>query len=107
GFFEFRDDTRDVRLLLADGDINVIHRTEFFITPRAADFVDARLIDHRVNADGRLARRTIADDQFALAAANRDHRVNRHDARLHRLADGTALDDAGRDFFHRIKRGLL
>jgi hypothetical protein len=33
-----------------------------------------------------------------------NHRVNRHDAGLHRLADGFAFDDAGRDFFHRIKR---
>ena len=51
--------------------------------------------------------RTVADDQFALAAADRDHRVNGHDAGLHRLADGFALDDAGRDFFHGIKSGFL
>ena len=69
--------------------------------------VDARLIDHRVHADGGLAGRTVADDQFALAAADRNHRVNGHDAGLHRLADGPAFDDAGRDFFHRIKRGCL
>jgi hypothetical protein len=65
--------------------------------------VDARLVDDRVHADGRLAGGTVADDQFALAAANRNHRVNRHDAGLHRLADGFAFDDAGRDFFDRIK----
>ena len=66
--------------------------------------VQAGLVDDRVHADGRLAGRTVADDQFALAAANRDHRVNRHDAGLHRLADGFALDDAGRNFFDRIER---
>ena len=45
----------------------------------------------------------IADDQLALAATDRNHRVDRHDAGLHRLTDAAALDDAGRDFFHRIK----
>ena len=50
--------------------------------------------------------RTVADDQFALAAADRNHRVDGHDAGLHRLADGFALDDAGRDFFDRIKSGF-
>ena len=38
-----------------------------------------------------LARGTVADDQFALAAADRNHRVDRHDAGLHRLADGLRL----------------
>src|SRR5947209_2966689 len=38
----------------------------------------------------------------ALAAANRNHRVDGHDAGLHRLVDTFALDDARRDFFHRI-----
>ena len=50
-----------------------------------------------------LAGRAVADDQLALAAADRDHRVDRHDAGLHRLANALAFDDAGRDFFHRIK----
>jgi hypothetical protein len=67
----------------------------------------ARLIDHRIHADGGLARRAVTDDQFALATANRNHRVNGHDAGLDRLADGFAPDDAGRDFFHWIKRGFL
>src|SRR6185369_13307481 len=43
-----------------------------------------------------LARLPIADDQLALAAADRDHRVDRLDARLERLGHGLALDDAGR-----------
>ncbi len=57
----------------------------------------------RVERDGRLARGAVADDQFALAAADGDHRVNGHDARLHRLADAFALDDARRDVFDRVK----
>ena len=64
--------------------------------------IQARLVDDRIDADGGLAGGTVADDQFALAAANRNHRVDGHDAGLHRLADRFALDDAGRDFFNRI-----
>ena len=79
-----------------------VKRAEILVAGRLGRLVQARLVDDRVDADGGLAGRTVADDQFALAAADRDHRVNRHDAGLHRLADGFAADDAGRDLFHRI-----
>ena len=59
----------------------------------------------RVDGDGRFAGGAVADDQLALAAADRDHRVDRHDAGLHRDGDGFALDDAGSDFLHRVLRG--
>ena len=49
-----------------------------------------------------LSRRAIADDQLALAAADRNHRVDGHDPGLHRLADGPALDDPGRELLDRI-----
>jgi len=39
----------------------------------------------------------VADDQLALAAADRDHGVDRLEPRLQRLFHGLALDDAGRD----------
>ena len=107
GFFQHRDDAGDVRLFLTDRDVNVVNRAEIFFTGGFGGLVDARLIDHRVHADGGLARATVADDEFALAAANRDHRVNRHDAGLHRLAHGTAFDDARSDFFNGIKSGFL
>ena len=58
-----------------------------------------------VHRDGRLARGAVANDEFALAAANRNHRVNGHDAGLHRHRYRFALDDTGRDFFHRIVGG--
>ena len=64
--------------------------------------VQARLADDRVDADGRLAGRAVADDQLALAAADRDHRVDRHDAGLHRLADRPAPHDPRRDLLDRI-----
>src|SRR5690606_14699348 len=74
---------RDRRLLLADGHV---------------DAVDAQplLVEDGIDRDGGLARLTIADDQLALPAADRDHRVDRLDARLQRLLDRLAGDDAGR-----------
>ena len=68
---------RDARLLLADRDVDAIEWTVFLVAGRLSRFVEARLADHRVHADGRLARRTVTDDQFALAAADRNHRVDR------------------------------
>ena len=65
--------------------------------------VEACLVDDRVDADRRLARRAIADDQLALAAADRNHRVDQHDARLHRLPDRTAADDPGRKLLDRVR----
>src|SRR5262249_14307879 len=65
-------------------------------------FVETSLINNGIDTDGRLARRTVADDQLTLAAANRNHCVNRHNACLHRLSDGAAPDDAGSEFLYRI-----
>ena len=47
-------------------------------------------------AIGGLAGLAVADDQLALPAADRDHRVDRLDARLHRLLDRLAREDARR-----------
>ena len=102
GFFEHGDDARDVGLLLADRDVDAVERAVVLVAGRFGGLVQAGLVDDRVDADRRLAGRTVADDQFALAAADRDHRVDRHDAGLHRLADGLAPDDAGRDLLDRI-----
>src|SRR5260370_26349887 len=41
------------------------------------DEVLALLVDDRVEQDGRLSGEPVADDQLALAAADRDHRVDR------------------------------
>ncbi len=43
-----------------------------------------------------LAGLTVADDQFALAAADRDHRVDRLEAGRHRLVHRPARNDAWR-----------
>ena len=107
GLFEHRDDAGDRRLLLADGDVDAVERPVARIAGRFGGPVQPRLADHRVDADRRLAGRAIADDQLALSAADRDHRVDRHDAGLHRLADRAAADDPRRQLLHGIGRVAL
>ena len=70
------DDGGHGRLLLADGHVEAAH-------------VLALLVDDRVDGDGGLARLAVADDELALAAADRDHRVDGLDARLHGLVHAT------------------
>ncbi len=74
----------DGRPLLPDGDVD-------------ADQVLALLVDDGVHGDGRLARLTVADDQLALASADRDHRIDGDDPGLHRGVHVLALDDTRRD----------
>src|SRR5689334_9672607 len=52
------------------------------------------LVQDRVDRDRRLARRAVADDQLALAAADVRHRVDRLDAGLQRLLHRLALHNA-------------
>src|SRR5690606_36817451 len=86
--FELAHDVRDGRVLLADRDVD-------------ADEVLALLVDDRVDRDGALAGLAVADDELALTAADRDHRVDGLQARLHGLADGLTVDDARRDLLDR------
>ena len=79
---------RHRRLLLADGDVH-------------ADDAGALLVDDRVDRDGGLAGAAVADDQLALATADRDHGVDGLDAGLQRLVDRLPHDDAGRDDLDR------
>src|SRR5690606_33689440 len=44
----------------------------------------------------------VADDQLALATADRHHRVDRLQTGLHRLRDGLTGDDARRDLFDLV-----
>ena len=66
-----------------------------------ADHVAALLVDDGVQNDGGLSRLPVADDQFALAAADRNHGVDGLDARLQRLAHRLAVHHARRDAFDR------
>ena len=54
------------------------------------------LVDEGVERDRGLAGLAVADDQLALAAADRNERVERLEAGLDRLVDRLARDDAGR-----------
>ncbi len=74
---------RHRRTLLADGDVYANH-------------VAALLVDYGVYGHRGLAGLSVPDDQLALAAADRDHRIYGLDARLQRLVDRLAIDDAGR-----------
>src|SRR3990172_2044246 len=53
------------------------------------------LVDDRVPRHGGLAGLAVADDQFALAPADRHHRVDRLDPGLHRRRYPTAPDHPG------------
>ncbi|MPM92653.1 hypothetical protein SDC9_139788 [bioreactor metagenome] len=70
-------------MLLANGHVNTKH-------PFAA------LVDDGVRRNGRFTGLAVADDEFALAAPNGDHAVDRLDAGLQRYSNRLALDDAGR-----------
>src|SRR5690606_6694262 len=77
------------------------------LADRHVHTLDARvlLVDDRVDGHRGLAGLAVADDQLALAAADRHHRVHRLVAGLHRLADALAVDHARR---HALDgRGLL
>src|SRR5690242_20419658 len=60
-----------------------------------ANHISAALVQDCVENNCRLARLTVADDQFTLAAANGNHRIDGLDARLQRLADRLAVDYPG------------
>src|SRR5262249_10133533 len=85
-------DLCDGRLLLADRDID-------------ADDAFALLIDDRVDRHNGLASLAIADDQLALAAADRNHGVDGLESRLQRLFHRLAVDDARSDALDRIELG--
>ena len=60
------------------------------------DDVLVLVVDDRVDRDRRLAGLAVADDQLALAAADRDHAVDRLQPGLQRLLHRLALDHARR-----------
>ena len=74
---------RHRRALLADGDVDALHAL-------------ALLVDDRVDGDGGLARLAVADDQLALAPADRGHGVDGLDPRLEGLLHRLAGHDARR-----------
>src|SRR4029079_3023198 len=81
-------DVGDRRLLLSDRDVDAFDATGL-------------LVDDRVDRQRGLAGLSLADDHLALAAAERNHRVDRFVTGLHGLRDRLAPDHAGRDLFDR------
>ena len=63
------------------------------------------LVDDRIDSNSGLACLAIADDQLALATANRDHGINRGDPGLHRLMHRLALDNSRRHRFDQTGFG--
>src|SRR5207342_3638442 len=81
-------DVGDGRVLLADRDVDALN-------------AGVLLVDDRVDRHGGLAGLAVADDQLALATSDRDHRVDRLVAGLHRLVDRLAPDHARGNGFNR------
>src|SRR6266404_3215806 len=100
--FQHTDNARDVRLLLSDGNVDGIKRPVLLVAGSLGGPVQAGLVDDGIHTNGGFASRSVAADQFTLTAANRDHGINSHNAGLHRLTDGSALDDAWGNFFDWI-----
>ena len=69
-----------------------------------ADDVAALLVDDGVDGDRGLADGAVADDQFALAAPEREQGVDDDQAGLHRLGHQVAVDDRRRRPFDRLAR---
>ncbi len=81
----------DGRALLADRDIDAIELLALVVA-----LVQRLLVEDRVESDGGFAGLAVADDELALAATDRDHRVDRLEAGRHRLVHRLARNDAGR-----------
>src|SRR5262249_52813219 len=86
--FERAHDLGDRGLLLSDRVVD-------------ADDVLIVLVQDGVDGNGGLAGLTVADDQLALAAADRDHAVDGLDTGLQRFAHRLSIDNAGGDAFDR------
>jgi hypothetical protein len=85
------DGAAHTRCLLPHGDID-------------ADHVAVALRDHGVDGQRRLAGGMVADDQLALAPAEREQGVHHHQPGLHRLGHEIALDDRRRGALDRQAR---
>src|SRR4029450_441166 len=89
--FQHLDELRDGGALLADRDIDAV-QLDLLVAGR----IERLLVQDGVERDRSLAGLAVADDQLALAAADRDQRVDGLQARRHRLMHRLARNDAGR-----------
>ena len=84
---ECRHESGHGRGLLANGHINTVDRL--------ACLIETLLVDDGIHGDGGLTRLTVADDEFALSAADGDHRVDGLQTGLQRLLHGLTVDHTG------------
>src|SRR6202011_1324222 len=89
--FQHLDELRNRRALLADRDVDAIQ-----LDLLVAGGIERLLVQDGVERDRGLAGLAVADDQFALAAADRDQRIDRLQPSGHRFVDRFARNDAGR-----------
>src|SRR5690606_28589727 len=80
-----------------------VNRPAVRIARFGAGLVDLGLVDDRVDHDRGLAGPTVADDELSQTAADRNHRVDGHDAGLQRLADRFPRDNPWSEFLDRIE----
>ena len=78
--FQRLDDLGDGRTLLADRDIDAVQLFRLVVAG-----IDRFLVDDGIDRHRGLAGLAVADDQFALAAADRHQRIERLETGLHRL----------------------
>src|SRR5665213_596064 len=90
-FFQHLDELGNRGALLADRDIDAI-QLDLLVRLR----VERLLVENGVERNRGLAGLAVSDDQLALAAADRDQRIDRFQPGRHRLVDRFARNDAGR-----------
>ena len=79
GVFEGGEGACDVGIFLTDCDVDAVHGAEVGVAAFDALFVEACLVDEGVDDDGGFAGLAVANDEFALSPAYRDHGVDGHD----------------------------
>src|SRR4029077_21173417 len=100
--FQGLDDLGDGRALLPDGDIDA----EELLGIVGAD-VRRLLVQDGIDRHRRLAGLAIADDELALAAADRHQGIDGWQARPHRLVHRSPRNDTGRLHFDALALDVL
>ena len=65
------------------------------------------LIDNSINRNGRFSYLPVSDNELALSPPYRNHGVNRFNTGVKRSIHGLARNNAGGDFFNRIKFSIF
>jgi hypothetical protein len=92
----------DVRLLLADADVDAVDRLVILKKTFGSRFVLVGLGDHGVDRDGRLAGGTVTNNELTLSATDWNHSIDGCNSGLKRDGDRLTLNDARSNFLDRI-----